>query len=64
MREIDLSLLTVIGITTPGNNTAFLSGSIDILDGTFNEFNLFSSSDDIRGIRSVKSSDSEREKLL
>ena len=53
MSLILLSLPSVIGITTPGNNTLFLKGKIGNLSGTSSRFILSSSSGDIRGINSV-----------
>ena len=48
-----LSLPSVIGITTPGNKTLFLSGRIGNFLGTSSKYILSSSSDDINGINSV-----------
>src|SRR5260221_3489868 len=52
---IDLSLPTVIGITTSGNNTVFRSGKIDKTSGTCSLFISSSSSDDINGKNSESS---------
>src|SRR3989338_1277926 len=53
---MDLSLPTVIGITTPGNKTVLRKGNIDSSSGTFSEFIWCSSSDESKGINSVSSS--------
>ena len=52
---IDLFLPTEIGITTPGNNTVFLSGSIGSDSGILVLVIISSSSSAIRGIKSVSS---------
>jgi len=56
MRRIDLSRPTVIGITTPGNKTVFLSGKIGKTGGTSSEFIISSSSAESNGMNSVSSS--------
>jgi hypothetical protein len=52
---MDLSLPTVMGITTPGNNTVFLRGKIDSISGVSSEFITSSSSDVSKGKNSVSS---------
>ena len=52
----DLSLVAVIGITTPGNKTVFLRGNIGKVSG-IDSFDIASSSSEvIRGINSDSSS--------
>ena len=63
INSIDLSLLAVIGITTPGNKTVFFKGKIGIELGKASLFNASSSSAVIRGISSASDSISRREKL-
>ena len=55
MSLIDLSRPTVIGITTPGNNTVLRNGSIDKTSGISSEFMISSSSEDNNGKNSVSS---------
>src|ERR1700754_325350 len=52
---IDLSLPTVIGITTPGNNTVLRKGNMDNTSGSSSLFISSSSSDDISGKNSESS---------
>ena len=60
---IDLSLPAVIGITTPGNKTVFLRGSIGNESGRTSLLISFSSSGVIKGINSEFSSTSINDKL-
>jgi hypothetical protein len=53
---MDLSLPTVIGITTPGNKTVLRKGKIGSVCGKFSEFILSSSSEESKGIKSTSSS--------
>ena len=52
----DLSLVAVIGITTPGNNTVFLRGNMGKVSGIASFDIASSSSEVIRGINSDSSS--------
>src|SRR6185312_6471381 len=52
---IDLSLPTVMGITTPGNSTVFRRGNMDKTPGNCSLFISSSSSVDIRGKNSESS---------
>jgi hypothetical protein len=53
---MDLSLPTVIGITTPGNKTVFRNGRIGKISGTSSELIASSSSEDNKGMNSVSAS--------
>ena len=57
----DLSLVAVIGITTPGNKTVFLNGRIGRVSGILSLEIASSSSDVIKGINSDSSSIGSRE---
>ena len=61
---MDLSLPTVIGITTPGNNTVFFIGSRGTTSGNSSFSSASSSSDVIRGISSASESILSKEKSL
>ena len=60
---MDLSLLAVIGITTPGKSTVFLKGNIGNELGKTSLFISFSSSGVIKGISSEFSSTSISDRL-
>ena len=60
---MDLSLPTVIGITTPGNNTLFLSGRIGRFSGKTCLFTVSSSSAVVNGINSASDSNPEKFKM-
>ena len=53
---MDLSLPTVMGMTTPGNKTVFLRGRMGKSSGTSLWSSTSSSSSDISGIKSLSSS--------
>ena len=60
---MDLSLPAVIGITTPGKRTVFLSGRMGTESGRDSFAIASSSSEDIRGIKSASDSISCSDKL-
>ena len=60
---MDLSLPTVIGITTPGNNTLFRKGRIGRFSGNTCLFTVSSSSAVVKGINSASDSNPEKFKI-